>query len=219
MLRDDRMTMRKTPYRSDTTWLSNDDLVLLDVLFDGNVRTEHLRRKYFCDQWNLGYSHSLSDHQLSERIEFLRLKGVLRCGREGDRSVNQITELGGRLWSKERCPVWDRFCLERYSGVSLNREMVTVVALNEAIPYEFLRTFAVPPIRSKVVNISDVGILPWRSFGRLSVGVFVFEETVSRNIRTALDSSKFRVRSEHQRTWWRNVSELQKFVSNSGESV
>jgi hypothetical protein len=56
--------MQNLPFRTNTTWLGDDNLILLDCLFDTAARIGSLRRENFGERWNIGYSHNFNDDEL-----------------------------------------------------------------------------------------------------------------------------------------------------------
>jgi hypothetical protein len=107
--------MGDRPYRTGTTWLTDDQLVLLDVLFNGGTWLRLLGREHFLEQWNLGYAHGLDDATLECNIRWLWEHGVVERERDGEHTWFRMTPDGGDLWSRERRPVWERYCMERYT--------------------------------------------------------------------------------------------------------
>jgi hypothetical protein len=211
--------MRNPPFRTGRTWLSDNQLTLLDVLFDGPAPFTVLRSDIFHEQWNLGYSHNLSDEKLGCELRWLCEHGVLEIQRVGHRAIYRITANGGELWSQERCPVWERYCMERYHTTSRGRTMMSVVATSPHIRDGFLRLWPLYPARHRCATIADYGLIRWRPLARLHAGLATYQEEhpsggpqrncgpITRRIviiKTLL---------ERERTWWRFVPELQKFTA------
>ncbi|EDL56290.1 MULTISPECIES: hypothetical protein [Gimesia] len=214
--------MQKLPYRTDSTCLSDNDLILLDVLFDCDVRFQYLRQEVFCEQWNLGYSHDFDDDQLQDRLKWLCKRGVLEVGGNRNQPYFRITLKGDELWSEERCPIWDRFCTERYKTTSQKRTMMTVFAVSPQIRDDFLRLWPMYPARRRTATIADFGLVHRRSFPQLYVGVATYKEQYEWTpeeyfVYCKLDQ-EYRERLESERSWWRYVPELQKFILNGAES-
>ena len=71
--------MQQLPYRTNTTWLSNEDLIILDALFDGGAEFHLLRGRGFREQWNLGFSHELDYLRCNWRAGFNRCASIAYC--------------------------------------------------------------------------------------------------------------------------------------------
>jgi hypothetical protein len=208
--------MDELPFRTGRTWLTDDQLVLLDVLFDAGTFFRLLRREGFCGQWNLGYSHHLDDATLRCNLRWLCEHGVLMTEPEGNETVFRMTAVGGELWSQERCPVWDRYCIECYRTTSRGRTMMTVCAITPKVRDEFLALLPLYPARCRIATIVDHGLIGWRPFGQLFVGVATYKEqrqwTPDEYAVWAERYRQHRALLERERSWWRCVSELQQFI-------
>jgi len=208
--------MEGLPYRTNMTWLSEDDLIILDVMFDGGVPFRLLRQENFQDQWNLTYSHNLADDELRWRLRRLCEQDVIGTERYENDMFFCMTSIGGDLWSQERCPVWERFCSDRYRTTSQDRTMMSVVAVSAKIRDDFLGLWPMYPSRRRTATIGDYGVIPWRSFHQLHVGVATYVEEHEWS-RDEFEVWIHRDREhetllERERSWWRDVSELQRFV-------
>ena len=107
-------------FRTHRTFLTDDELILLDVLFKWRISFEALRRDDFALGFNCD-SHNLDDVQLVEALARLCEEGFLRRKPPFDHRVKkcggwfEMTARGGELWNSERQPVWELFvsCRER----------------------------------------------------------------------------------------------------------
>jgi hypothetical protein len=214
--------MNELPFRTNATWLSDDELVLLDVLFNAGTWVDLLTQESFHEQWNLGYSHQLNDNDLRTSVEKLCHSGVVRVDvGESDRLSGpciQLTPHGGDLWSLERCPIWERYCMERYSETSAGRTIMTVIAASPEVRDDYLRVWPRYPARRREFTLYDYQLISWRQFPRLYVGAATYHE--QRSWSTFEEYSAYRTMfEEHQqlvkreRSWWRGVRELQRFLS------
>jgi hypothetical protein len=93
--------MRNLPFRTNKTWLTDDQLVLLDVLFDKDTPFWLLRREDFLERVNLGYAHSLDDGELHANLRGLVEHEVLTAECDGGETYFRMTAGGGELWSQE----------------------------------------------------------------------------------------------------------------------
>jgi hypothetical protein len=214
---DDSGTMHELPYRTFRTWLSDADLILLDIFFQGGASYRLLRRDVFCEQWNLVYSHGLSDDALARRLHELSERNVIEFVPDNRDGYFRMTVAGGELWSLERCPVWERYCTERYTRTPRGRTMMSVVAVSEQIRDDFLRLWLMYPARRRLTTIADFGLLRWRTFPQLYVGLATYHEQhrwtcEEYSVYVEKYTEHQRV-LESQRSWWRFVSELQRFLA------
>lgn len=211
--------MSNLPYRTNATWLTDDDLILLDVLFDGGATFRLLRRSVFRDQWNLGYSHRLNDDELHRRLAWLCERGVLETTVDTDGTFFDLTAAGGKLWSEERCPVWERYCaVQRTTELpSKGRTVLAAIAVSPQILDEFLRLVPRCRVRRRTAIVPGDGYLPWLRFPRLYLGIVAYsewtpEEYSDRDQRYL----EHRTRLELERSWWGDIKELQRFTPGGG---
>jgi hypothetical protein len=208
--------MHDMPFRTGRTWLTDDQLILLDVMFARGTSFRLLCREGFLEQWNLGYKHHLSEPELHSNLRWLCEHGALEFEASGDQSVFRFTPAGGDLWSQERCPVWDRYCTECYRTTSQGRTMMTVCAVSPHIREEFLALWPSAPARRRTATIADWGMIAWRPFSQVFVGVATYQEqhewTPAEFAVWAQRDGQHQEAVENQRSWWRCVPELQRFV-------
>jgi hypothetical protein len=206
----------KLPSHTSVTDLSQDELRLLDVLFDCCAPISCLYREQFVATWN-SRPHNLDDIALQNTVEALCDRRILSRRRSNGVNYVGMTEYGGRLWSSERCPAWERYASERYGQTISGKPFVTIVATAAAIRDDLLRlcgpggSWQLDKARIRLFEIARHTLIPWRSFPSLFVGVVVDfgDET---DWATLKSGSKMH---EEGRTWWRNTRELQKFVAMS----
>lgn len=114
--------MINLPRRSELTSLSNDELILLDVMFDKSVTFQQLRGRDFGLRWNY-QSHSLDDEQLRETLlRFMALGWIdnsedkpFKVGDGSDHRFS-LTPVGGHYWELERRPRWNRYATQYFSN-------------------------------------------------------------------------------------------------------
>jgi hypothetical protein len=211
-----RKKMVELPFRTSKTWLTDEQLILLDVLFQGGASFDLLRDEGFREQFNLPYSHNLNDGQLQCQLRWLCERGVLEAKRDHDRIVFHVTAAGGALWSQERCPVWERYCIETYKTTSRGRTMMTVLAVSPRVRDDFLTRWPLDPARRRSITMKDQGLIGWHRFGQLFVGVATYEEprrwTPEEYAIWVERHQRHQAMLERERSWWRFVEELQRFV-------
>ena len=212
--------MTHEKYRSYETSLSNDELLILDMLFQSDVTAPMLRKSGFVALFN-PEPHSLEDAPLRDTLWRWVREGIIkptdsRC--QGHRYL-QMTPLGGRLWSAERRPIWERYCTESYRMFGRGVDLMTVVAVSSDIRDDFLRLhpFVPSPLRCRSATIRDYGLVSWHPFERLYVGLATYVEQT----KWSPEEDKIHVQQESQhweqveaeRSWWRFVDELQRFAN------
>jgi hypothetical protein len=193
--------------------LTDDQLILLDALFYAPTSAGLLRRDGFHHQWNFGYAHALDDAELDCHLRWLCEHGVLERETDAESVRVALTAYGGELWSQERCPAWERFCKERYATTSRGRTRMTVLAASPEIRDDFLRLWPPTPARFRKAAIDGLPLIDWHPFPRLFVGVATYEEQLEFNLADYAEDCQRHTTVERERSWWRNVSELQRFVN------
>jgi hypothetical protein len=210
--------------RTHATPLSDDELILLDVMFDAGASLRLLRRSVFADQWNHP-SHNLDDDQLRDTIDRFCEAGILASEpftwRDEMVSIYWLTPHGGTLWEAERTPVWERYVSGRRSFTrSSGREIVSFCALSENVLSDYWRLGDIDMWRSDVVRvrfwqISRHAIIPWKDFPRIHAAVIYVKDNDSGGVCQDAQVYKgawgWRL-YESRRTWWQSVKELQKFL-------
>jgi hypothetical protein len=200
--------MSSLPFRTRTTSLSDGELILLDVLFDSGSTYRLLRRSRWHGQFNLSYDHGFDDAELRHRLRSLCDQGILEWERSHNQYCFRMTPLGGDLWSQERCPVWNRYCCERYREDSRGRTHMLVLAASPEIRDDFLNIWPMSPARRRTATFEDSGLIYWRPFAKIYAGVAFYLEDDDRRRRLHEHWKDI----EPRRTWWRFVKELQRFV-------
>jgi hypothetical protein len=199
--------------RTHATSLSDDELILLDVIFDGPAPLRMLRQSMFWDYWNR-QPHNLDDHQLRDTLDLFCeariLVSELFTWRNETRPCYGLTPHGGELWESERTPVWDRYATDRYlcGPESSGRQTMSICALSANIRDDFWQIGGKTGMWSSDVGrvrfwqISRHVLIPWKSFPRIFVAIAKIRECHE------CDWALY----ETRRTWWRTVEELQKFL-------
>jgi len=211
--------MTALPYRTGLSSLSDGELIILDCLFDCRCEFRLLCNSHFKPQWNLPYSHNLDDEALRTTLASLCERGILASEKARGRIVFGMTPAGGEIWSSERRPNWDRFCTERYAETIRGRTMMTVIAVSPTIRDDFLHYWPIYPARRKTATIADFGLVPWRPFERLHIGIACYAEKREWTPEeSAVDTelqAKHRATLAVNRSWWRFVGELQRFIEDA----
>lgn len=216
--------MSDSLYRTDATTLSEDELPILDVMFGSSVTCPMLRKSRFASQFN-SRSHSLDDAALGATLSRMRRSGLIQLTGfrfRGHRRL-AITPKGGETWTAERCPVWDRYCTERYPAVIRGRTIMSVSAVSGLIRDDFLWLWPPVPARCERAAIRDIGLIDWHPFRILHVGLSAFQTPAAEDLSYQANRRWDAYLLQHvqyveqHRTWWRCVRELQKFLPSAEE--
>ncbi|MCA9688501.1 MAG: hypothetical protein R3A51_05660 [Nannocystaceae bacterium] len=195
-----------TPWlRTGETSLEDEELLLLDALFDQDCPPAALRRAGFSERFNLPAAHDLDDVALARTLMALARRGLVRL-RDGDARVG-LTPAGAALWDRERLPTWERYCAdasyERDGGWELS-----VRSPSEPVARAFLAAasahglFAVDPQQGIDARwLDDVALVPWRRFR----AVF---ELRARLVPGASARQVDWAAIQARRVWWRTINEL-----------
>jgi hypothetical protein len=207
--------MLRELYRTHHTALSDCDLLILDVMFDRSVTYRMLTQANFEPTFNAP-SHSLSDDDLKAAIQEMLRDNIVEPSKNRFGDFLSMTSHGGALWSSERCPVWDRYCTESYPAVIQGRTIMSVKAVSAGVRDDFLRLWPEYPARCRTARIRDTGLIGWHPFGHIHVGLASYDEPREWSCDEHDDWLKQHrahvERVETERSWWRTVGELQKFV-------
>jgi hypothetical protein len=199
--------------RTHATSLTDDELILLDVMFELRVPVRSLTRDFFREQWNCT-PHQLDDVELRETIRRFYRDGLLK---KADGSIFGpyvgMTAEGGRRWEAERLPDWDRFVSEGYREPTTELQLVSIESFTAGTRDNFWRICS-------DLNVFSFPVAPRVKFRTLKKRQLVYwkPETVT-HIAVAIGprNDDFGGREswqkyETERTWWRSVRELQKFI-------
>ncbi len=81
---------------------------------------------------------------------------------------------------------------------------------------DFLRLWPEYPARTRKATIKDFGLVHWRDFGKLHIGLASYAEPVRRTPDEYFEwmprHQEHIEQVERERSWWRTVRELQKFI-------
>lgn len=210
--------MPNKKYRTRDTSLTDDELLILDVMFSGGVTAPMLRRSYFVAQWN-AEPHTLDDGALQETLDRLLCNGIIAQTHHQCRGYHylRMTQVGGEVWSAERCPIWERYCTERYKTTSRGRTLMSVTAVSAEIRDDFLQLWPEYPARRRSKSIRDFGLIEWRPFDAIHIGLATYDEpkewACDDYEQYLKQHQKYMQRIDSGRTWWRTVGELQRFVN------
>jgi hypothetical protein len=199
--------MRRFPKRTHSTDLTDDELILFDVMFDSRVEFKLLRRPGFTARFNY-HCHNLDDEQLSATLQRFLDSGLLTTVRFKDKIGFQLTPRGGELWERERLPSWERYATERYGEWRNGKPFVAIRVAAQQTRDDFWRIgcdvamFTHTTGRLRKAKIKNHELIPWKQFDAVYVTIATLDDSFSVEDWRAL---------EERRTWWRRVREIDKF--------
>jgi hypothetical protein len=194
-------------YRTGETSLTDDELLLLDVLFDKNITKSFLYRENFAVRLN-ARAHELFDEEVDTTIDRFCDLGYLvpRESFKPEVPAYEMTGLGGSLWEAERLPQWEHYGSDRYVESRSGKEILLFVSPSDATCRFFMGHWRRCPERLRFWSIKSYELLSWRSFPRLYVGSAFYSQDAWHRDQAERESL------ESHRTWWRCVRELQRFL-------
>lgn len=200
--------------RTNKTSWTNEELLIVDVLFDSSDTFESLLKENYAGWHNLPYSHSLEDDSLRDMLNELIHNGILTSStaEHGNKTFYALTEAGGKLWEAERAPDWERYCTDSSKVGENNRwmlsvespSMMTVKSFVECAKSCRLYEFKQEEIRTITLRDEKLSTIYWRTFLTICS---IFVPTHPLPEINKVDWKEY----EHKRTWWRSLTELAKF--------
>jgi hypothetical protein len=110
--------------------LDDDDLTLIDPMFDAYVSEAALQSSEYAEMFNTANSHALSAARVHEKLARLQEGGLVTTNASGRYG---LTPAGGDAWEKERTPNWDLYCVasEDWAGNELRAIEITAFSRDE----------------------------------------------------------------------------------------
>ena len=186
--------------------------MLFDGLFDVWDTLESLLRENYSTWHNLPYSHGLDAPALRHTLQGFLDRGLIQCRTE-DRSGREmtwfaLTERGGDLWTLERQPVWQRYCVDSCWPAETGGDAWLLSVRSPVV--QTARAFLNAAVRCRLyeVDLKQVtverkpaqALIPWKTFDV----VYELRAPVSSPAGGQVDWGLY----EKERTWWRNLNEL-----------
>ena len=198
--------------RTNKTTLSDEELLILDVLFDAGDTFEALLKENYASWHNLPYTHMLETKLLRELIDKLLSNGIIKSYVSNNRLFYALTAAGGKLWEAERTPDWERFCVDSstvddHGNWTLSVESpsrTTAKAFVECAKDCSLYKFNADDMRTTTAIDGKISTVEWRTFPAvcsISIQTYTLPEV------NKVDWNKY----ENRRIWWRGLPELAKF--------
>ncbi len=212
--------MKEKIKRTNKTELSDDELIIFDVLFDCNAPVNALKKgEEF--SWHFNYpSHDLDEGELKDTIERFVSNGLMRLKLTVFPKNNQIvsfvglTEKGGKLWEKERLPIWEKYVFDSSSdckgfwelsifSLTLEAARDFLVIAQECKLYELMDPNDLKISELKGKDAED--LIPWKIFDKLYEIKSRLSERIGTENSPETDWEHYQLKS----MWWRDVEELQ----------
>jgi hypothetical protein len=208
------MNVRSYLKRSHKTNLIDEELLILDVLFDASDIFESFVKENYASWHNLPYSHDQETGPLRELIEKLISDSIIKIHTSADDSkvFYALTETGGKLWEAERVPDWGRYCtdsstVDEKENWILSVESPSIITARAFVDCAndcFLYRFNQADNRTTTLSEGKISTVDWRAFSTVcSVSVPSYPLSNPHPV----DWNEY----ERKRTWWRNLTELAKF--------
>jgi predicted transcriptional regulator len=199
--------------RTKETGLSEEELLILDILFDARDTFEALTRENYASWHNLPYSHNLETNVLRDMISRLVESGIIspHTSDFDSKVFYGLTEAGGKLWEAERVPNWERYCAD-HSTDETGQWMLTVESPSIATAQAFVKCanqcrlygFKQDEVRTMTLIEERPSIIYWKVFSTVcSMSVLIYAMLDANHV----DWHEY----ERRRSWWRNLAELAKF--------
>ncbi len=219
--------MKSKLMRTSETYLSDDELIIFDVLFDSEIPINALKAgEDFSLRFNYP-SHDLNVDELIDTIDKLVSIGLIRLNLSVTPKNKQIitfvglTEKGGNLWEQERSPIWGKYVIDSCSDERGYWEL-SVYSTTLEIAKEFIEVshechlhelMDKNKIEIQQIEGKDADYLsPWKVFNKLyRIKAQLSEKDgTEHSIETNWGLYKKKMK------WWGDVKELQTLKNTLG---
>ncbi len=217
------------PYkRTHKTSLSDDELLLLDALFDKDLVLGQLKMKNFGVVNNFSRTHHFSDAELKAKLSEWTDAGILRTEMEdfsevldsGERRNSGpyyiMTEKGGGLWELEREPPWDRYIAVTFRDNDETGEcLISIRSPHLATAEQYLLQvcqgvmYQAEVEKAQTIIHPDERLLEWKVFPAIYEILAAAEDpspVEDPYNERPIDFTLYHAR----RTWWSTLEELQR---------
>lgn len=216
--------------RTGESAVSDDELMILDALFDMWMPLGCLTRDRYREICGYDYCHSLPDSELLGVVARLVACGLvqvargcddqgrpIRTGRDEPIDWNAdrlcLTPKGGGVWEAERDPDWERFCADREGGDV--PPVRTIVSVSRESAYGYLAWLNQCEICSWLwgevteASAKDFAIVPWKRMARVTILVAVGVRSIELGPHDDLLHQMARMHKYwHGSKWWGGVAGL-----------
>lgn len=209
---EDSRELQILPKRTGESGLSDDELLLFDMMFDFNASETQLSSSVYAQHMNCGYNHSLDDVALGHTIDSLLDRNLIHLiGNSVDSTdiIYSLTESGGKLWEIERQPDWQRFITTSQTMIGSNSTgSIVALCVDEQIGRQclgamFASGLITPTGSIRGRELSNKRLVPWKSFP----SVIALRCRTSDNVNHLPKPVEWNVYNA-SRCWWRSIDEL-----------
>lgn len=208
------MNMGSYLKRTNKTNLTDEELLILDVLFDAGDTFESLQKENYASWHNLPYSHHLEAGRLRDLINKLLHNGMLKAYTmdQSNKVFYALTEAGGKQWEVERAPDWERYCMDSSKEDENSNWIVFIESPSSTTAKAFVdwvmscHFYEFKQEEMKTITLIDekLSTVYWRTFPTVcSISAATYASPEINKVDWAEYESK--------RTWWRSLTELAKF--------
>ncbi len=207
--------------RTNQTELSDDELIIFDLLFDSYQSVNSLKKG---DNVTIGLnypiSHQIETTELISVVETFVDMGLMKFKLGFIPEQNQIyprvglTEKGGNLWEKERLPDWEKYVADSssdengfwelsISSPSLKTAKHFMLVVQECKLYELSDPRKFEILENQVKETEP--LIPWKTFGTVYEIKSRLSERMGSGNRPLTDWKLYQKKAR----CWRTVKELQ----------
>src|SRR5215216_1219824 len=195
--------------RTSKTNLTDEELLVLDVLFDSSDIFESLVKENYGSWHNLPYSHGMEAEILRNLVDKLICNGIITSQTSSPRNkvFYALTEAGGKLWEAERAPNWERYCTDsstqeengNWTLVVESPSVATAKAFVDCADDCLLYRFNRDEIKMTTSIEQSLSTVYWRAF---PVVCSISVPTHPLPDLTRADWNEY----ENSRIWWRSLT-------------
>jgi hypothetical protein len=125
--------------RTRLSSLTDEELILMDPMFDTHVSRYPLLSENYQEMFNTGYSHGLAAQELDAVLGRLQQGDLIATADNGGTIYYGLTAKGGPLWEAERRPAWESFCTASEDGRGPNGLCsLKIVAFSREVGAQYL---------------------------------------------------------------------------------
>lgn len=199
--------MLQLPRRTDVTELTDNELIIMDALFDRPRPMWHLQDEYFCEEVNFPaeHAHTLDVYELMDVVGRFIARDWLTREKRGKEIWHGLTPAGGELWEIERRPDWDRYV--RTSSwseptASIPQWIAEVVSPSVEIAVAFWKCDRDVKVEKAALTIlEDYPLVYWKKFPAVYQIIAPYSPLLD---WPSVDWDVY----EENRVWWRDLMEL-----------
>ena len=200
------------PNRTGISELTDNELLLFDMLFDSNANATQMSSSVYAEHMNCEYNHTLDDETLQRTLDSLTSRKLIHPvgnSKMTDSVVYSLTGTGGKLWEIERKPDWLRYVATSQKALGcFPTASIVALCIDEQIGRlclgaMFASGIITPTKTIRVRELHSRRLVSWKTFSP----VYALRCQTSDHVNHWHRSVDLDV-YEHSRCWWRSISEL-----------